>query len=349
MPAASPASATSRCARRSAASCSSANTRKASRVTQGQVLFRIDPATYQVALDRARGAARSRRRRRSARPRRTSTGPRNSFRRGVSTDKQRDEAAAAARPGPRQRPARRGRDRERQAQSRLHRRSTAPVAGVTALQSPPIGTLIQAQQTLLTTITPARSGLCELLVHRRAGPGLPGAQRRGAQKPITGEDLTRRAAFVRRRPSIPQPGKIDTAAQRVDPQTGTVQARAIFPNPDGALLPGQFVRVRIRGITLPDAIVIPQPGGEPRTARALGLRRRRERRRRGPADPPRPRGRGRLGGAGGTERRRTGRRRRRDPRPPGTAGQAGAALRRTQAHAGVRSHPADRRSGGARP
>jgi membrane fusion protein (multidrug efflux system) len=38
-----------------------------------------------------------------------------------------------------------------------------------------------------------------------------------------------------------------------------VQARAIFPNPDGALLPGQFVRVRILGITLPNAIVIPRP------------------------------------------------------------------------------------------
>jgi hypothetical protein len=34
---------------------------------------------------------------------------------------------------------------------------------------------------------------------------------------------------------------------RVDPQTGTIQARAIFPNTDGTLLPGQFVRVRIRG------------------------------------------------------------------------------------------------------
>jgi membrane fusion protein (multidrug efflux system) len=54
------------------------------------------------------------------------------------------------------------------------------------------------------------------------------------------------------------PGKIDAAAQRIDPQTGTIQARAIFPNPEGALLPGQFVRVRVRGVTLPDAIVIPE-------------------------------------------------------------------------------------------
>jgi membrane fusion protein (multidrug efflux system) len=34
--------------------------------------------------------------------------------------------------------------------------------------------------------------------------------------------------------------------------------RAVLPNPNGALLPGQFVRVVIRGISLPDAIVIPR-------------------------------------------------------------------------------------------
>jgi membrane fusion protein (multidrug efflux system) len=34
--------------------------------------------------------------------------------------------------------------------------------------------------------------------------------------------------------------------------------RGEFPNPDGNLLPGQFVRIEISGITLPDAIVIPK-------------------------------------------------------------------------------------------
>ena len=44
----------------------------------------------------------------------------------------------------------------------------------------------------------------------------------------------------------------------IDAQTGTVQIRAIFPNPDGVILPGQFVRVLLRGVTLPDAILIPK-------------------------------------------------------------------------------------------
>jgi membrane fusion protein (multidrug efflux system) len=43
----------------------------------------------------------------------------------------------------------------------------------------------------------------------------------------------------------------------VDAATGTVQMRAEVPNPDLALLPGQFVRVRVVAGTQ-QAIVVPQ-------------------------------------------------------------------------------------------
>jgi len=76
------------------------------------------------------------------------------------------------------------------------------------------------------------------------------------EKPITGQDLVVDLQYAGGT-LYPHAGRIDTAAQRVDPQTGTIQARAVFPNPEGTLLPGQFVRVRVRGITLPDAIVVP--------------------------------------------------------------------------------------------
>ncbi len=44
----------------------------------------------------------------------------------------------------------------------------------------------------------------------------------------------------------------------LDLQTGTVRARAVVPNPDGRLRPGEFVRVSVEGITRLNAIVIPQ-------------------------------------------------------------------------------------------
>ncbi len=43
----------------------------------------------------------------------------------------------------------------------------------------------------------------------------------------------------------PLTGRIDYADNEVDPETGTLRVRAVFPNPDLLLLPGIFARVRI--------------------------------------------------------------------------------------------------------
>ena len=51
---------------------------------------------------------------------------------------------------------------------------------------------------------------------------------------------------------------MDTRSRTIDPRTGTILTRAIFPNHEGGLLPGQFVRVKMTGITMPNAIVVPK-------------------------------------------------------------------------------------------
>jgi RND family efflux transporter MFP subunit len=43
----------------------------------------------------------------------------------------------------------------------------------------------------------------------------------------------------------PHAGRIDFVDNRVDPSTGTMQARGVFPNKDRALTPGLFVRIRV--------------------------------------------------------------------------------------------------------
>ena len=45
----------------------------------------------------------------------------------------------------------------------------------------------------------------------------------------------------------PHEGRIDFAAISLDPTTGTLQVRGVFPNPDGRVLPGLFVRVACPG------------------------------------------------------------------------------------------------------
>jgi RND family efflux transporter MFP subunit len=46
-------------------------------------------------------------------------------------------------------------------------------------------------------------------------------------------------------PGYPHVGILDFADNRIDPNTGTLRARGVFPNPDRLLSPGLFARVRI--------------------------------------------------------------------------------------------------------
>jgi membrane fusion protein, multidrug efflux system len=53
-------------------------------------------------------------------------------------------------------------------------------------------------------------------------------------------------------------GKLDFSDYKADANTGAYSSRAAFPNSNGGLAPGQFVRVVLTGATRPDAIVVPQ-------------------------------------------------------------------------------------------
>ncbi|MGZ9110527.1 MAG: efflux RND transporter periplasmic adaptor subunit [Rhodoplanes sp.] len=56
----------------------------------------------------------------------------------------------------------------------------------------------------------------------------------------------------------PHPGRFDFVDNRVDPTTGTIAVRAVFPNPDKLLVPGLFVTVVLRSTEPKPALLIPQ-------------------------------------------------------------------------------------------
>jgi len=56
----------------------------------------------------------------------------------------------------------------------------------------------------------------------------------------------------------PHAGTLDFTDLAVDPQTGAVDLRALVPNPDHALLPGMFVKIRLTLGTLHNAFLLPQ-------------------------------------------------------------------------------------------
>jgi membrane fusion protein, multidrug efflux system len=60
--------------------------------------------------------------------------------------------------------------------------------------------------------------------------------------------------------AYPLEGALQSQEVRVDPTTGSVTLRAVFPNPDSVLLPGMFVQTVIKEGVNQAAILVPQQG-----------------------------------------------------------------------------------------
>jgi len=65
----------------------------------------------------------------------------------------------------------------------------------------------------------------------------------------------------------PHEGEVDFRDNRLDPDTGTIQIRAHFPNAEGVLLSGLFVRIRVpsgtaRALLVPDVALSDDQGGK---------------------------------------------------------------------------------------
>lgn len=58
----------------------------------------------------------------------------------------------------------------------------------------------------------------------------------------------------------PLAGQLQFGEVSVDEGTGSVTLRAVFPNPEGILLPGMFVRARLQEGTRSQALLVPQRG-----------------------------------------------------------------------------------------
>ena len=53
-------------------------------------------------------------------------------------------------------------------------------------------------------------------------------------------------------------GEVNFADRQIDPKTGTLTIEASFPNTNGLLRPGLFVRVRVLMTMVKNAVLIPQ-------------------------------------------------------------------------------------------
>ncbi len=53
-------------------------------------------------------------------------------------------------------------------------------------------------------------------------------------------------------------GQVNFSSPTLDSETGSLVVRAAFPNPEGRVLPGQFVRAYVSGAVRPNALFVPQ-------------------------------------------------------------------------------------------
>lgn len=134
----------------------------------------------------------------------------------------------------------------------------APISGLTSREVLSEGSLVSTDQasSLLTRIVQVDPLYVEFSVPESEAilirNGLTGANgKNGGKAPsvrLLLEDGT----------EYPDAAKLTFIDNAVDMQSGTVRVRGVLANPDGKLLPGQFVRARIDGVSLNDVVAIPR-------------------------------------------------------------------------------------------
>lgn len=223
-------------------------------VKAGDVLFRIDPRPYEAALSRANAQV--------AQAQATLVQTTENFgrvselaERRVSPQKALDDAIAARDQAQASLQAAKA-DVETSKLNLEYTVIKAPITGPTSLTSPPEGALVLAQQTLLSTITQLDPAYVSFTTTESEFRALQEMYRLSG-KAFDPNSITLQVQFGDGT-TYPFPGRLDTRARTIDVRTGTIQIRSIFPNKDGNLLPGQFVRVNVEGVTMPGAILVPK-------------------------------------------------------------------------------------------
>ncbi len=86
------------------------------------------------------------------------------------------------------------------------------------------------------------------------------ALKRAAASGTIGEASTADVELILQDGTVyPAKGKLQFSDVSVDEATGTVTLRALFPNPNGALLPGMYAKARIVSGVVGNGILVPQP------------------------------------------------------------------------------------------
>ena len=224
-------------------------------VRQGQSLYTIDPAPFEAALARAEAdlaAAEAR----HDQARRNAARYKPLYAEKAVSQKDYDDAVSAE--AITAADAKAARTRLTDAKLNLgYTKVESPASGLASRSLRSEGTLVSGPDVLLTSVIQVDPIWVNF--------GVPDNEQARIQSDVQAGRLAlpKGGSFevqIRRADGsvYPRTGKLNFSDVRVTPATGTREARAELPNPDGVIRPGEFVRVILKGAVRPNAITVPQ-------------------------------------------------------------------------------------------
>lgn len=209
-------------------------------VKEGQQLFQLERDQYEARMEQARAQyVNAEREWKRVRP---------LYEKNAVSQKERDAARAAYETA---------KAELRQAQINLdYCQVTSPVSGYSSKEIYTPGNLV-SNNSLLTYVNQTEPMYIDFSI---AAPEWMQRQQLAAQgvlvKPVDGHYIAKLRLLDGR--MYDGEGDIAFVDSKVQPTTGVIQARAVFKNSNGSIMPGQYVRIYMQGDILKDAIMIPQ-------------------------------------------------------------------------------------------
>ena len=233
--------------------------REGETVEAGDVLYEIDPAGFEAELARAKADL--------AKAKATQANAKRNFRRGeellpdgnisksemdrLEADRLEADAVVAS-----------AEAQLKTAEVNLgYTKIRAPIAGRIGRSELSTGDLVGPNSGVLTTLVSvdpiyaifqlSESTFVQIIVNRMEQPNA---------RNLNDIDLSDLVVRLELRPGVfyPEIGRIDYFSNRISVDTGTLESRAIIPNPYGLLVPGQYVRVVIVREEFTEALFVPQ-------------------------------------------------------------------------------------------
>ena len=228
------------------------------KVEEGSILFQIDPKPYQVALDQAKAhhaQAKAQYTNAKTQWKRTE----ELFKEGFASAKSRDEALASMESLGAS--VKLTQAEVEAAQLNLdYTTVTAPISGITSMEAQSEGSLISTtgDSSLLTKIVQVDPIYVIFSLSENELISFRNMSEKGLIKnPENKSEVVAKLKFSDDR-MYEHDGTINFINPTIDESTGTVKLRAVFPNPDGKVRPGQFLRLNMSGLTRLNAVSLPK-------------------------------------------------------------------------------------------